>query len=50
MTKVLFIKNFPQELHRALKAKAGERGQSLTAFVIEALTAWLGVINDNRTK
>ncbi len=49
--KTLFIKNFPEELHRALKVRAAERGQSLTAIIIEALTRWLkDTKNDIRTK
>jgi len=39
--KTLFIKTFPTDLHRAVKARAAEQGRTLTEVVIEALTKWL---------
>lgn len=33
----LFIKDFPSDLHRALKIKAAEDGKSLKATLIELL-------------
>ena len=37
----LNIKQFPDELHRRMKAEAARRGMSLKAAIIAALRFWL---------
>ncbi|HET7046404.1 MAG TPA: hypothetical protein VFI37_16275 [Gaiellaceae bacterium] len=35
MSKMIQIRNVPDELHRKLKAKAAERGQTLSDYLLE---------------
>lgn len=37
MSKMIQVRNVPDRLHRELKKRAAERGQSLTAYVQEIL-------------
>ena len=39
---VLHIKNFPADLHRALRVEAASQGFSLRALVVYVLGAWMG--------
>ena len=41
MAKTLIIKNFPENLHRQVKAKAALEGISLKALVIRVLKVYL---------
>lgn len=38
MTSLLQIRNVPDEVHRVLKARAAERGESLNSFLIQVLS------------
>jgi len=39
--KALFIRDFPPELHWAMKELAAKRRQTLTGLIIEILSAWV---------
>ena len=46
----MFIKNFPDELHRLAKAEAALQGVTLREIVAEALRAYLIKQGDKRAK
>jgi plasmid stability protein len=46
----MFIKNFPDDLHRQAKAEAALQGVTLREIVAEALTAYLKVQEKKRAK
>ena len=46
----MFIKNFPDDLHRQAKAEAALQGVTLREIVAEALTAYLKVQEKKRAR